>query len=91
MAAVGFNISGMPGPPFGPSYLITITSPVFTFPSPIPLLASYSESKTIADPLNIKPSFPVILATEPSLAIFPYNILMWPDSLIGFSTVFITS
>ena len=71
MADVGFNISGIPGPPFGPTYLITTTFPFFTFPSFIPLLASFSESNTIAFPVNIKPSFPVILATEPSEAIFP--------------------
>ena len=75
----------------GPSYLITTTSPFFTFPSPIPLFAANSESKTIAEPLKTNPSFPVILATEPSSAIFPYNILICPELLIGFSIVLTTS
>jgi hypothetical protein len=34
------------------------------------LFAANSESKTIAEPLKTKPSLPVILATEPSSAIF---------------------
>jgi len=33
MTDVGESISGMPGPPLGPSYLMTITVPLFTFPS----------------------------------------------------------
>ena len=52
IADVGFNISGIPGPPFGPSYLITITSPFFIDPLLIALLASISELKTLAEPLK---------------------------------------
>ena len=40
IALVGANISGIPGPPLGPSYLITITSPERTSPFKIPSDAS---------------------------------------------------
>ena len=67
MAAVGFSISGIPGPPLGPSYRITTTSPLFTFPSRMPSLAANSDhQRQLAEPLKTNPSFPVILATEPS-------------------------
>lgn len=35
-------------------------------------------------PEKYSPSLPVILATEPSGARLPYNICMWPVSLMGF-------
>ncbi len=76
IAAVGFNISGIPGPPFGPSYLMTTTLPWTTFPCLIPSLASNSELNTRALPRKRTPSFPVIFATEPSVARFPYKILI---------------
>ena len=34
------KLSGMPGPPFGPSYLITMTSPALIFLPRIALIAS---------------------------------------------------
>ena len=40
IAAVGFNISGIPDPTLGPSYRITPTTPFWTLPSPIPVLAA---------------------------------------------------
>ena len=48
MADVGLSISGIPGPPFGPQYLMTTTLPGFTSPLRTPLITSYSFSKTIA-------------------------------------------
>mmetsp|Transcript_721 Transcript_721/g.2356 ORF Transcript_721/g.2356 Transcript_721/m.2356 type:complete len:267 (-) Transcript_721:643-1443(-) len=42
-----------------------------------------SPSKQIAVPSNLRPSFPVIFATEPSGARSPYRIWMCPDFLIG--------
>lgn len=41
---------------------------------PIAALISSSQSNTAAFPLNISPSFPVILATQPPGAMFPYRI-----------------
>ena len=52
MLAVGASISCMPGPPRGPSYLITTTSPAFTLPSRIPAAADSSLSKITAGPRN---------------------------------------
>ena len=49
-ADVGDSISFIPGPPFGPSYLITITSPLFIFLPKIAFTASSSELKTLAGP-----------------------------------------
>ena len=83
IAEVGLSISGIPGPPFGPSYLITITSPLLIDLFFIALFASVSQLNTLAFPLKIKPSFPVILATEPSEAKFPYKIRICPEFLIG--------
>lgn len=42
-------------------------------------------------PEKYKPSFPVILATEPCGATFPYNIWMWAVFLMGFSIGLIIS
>ena len=56
----------MPGPPFGPSYLITTTSPGLIFFARIASTPSSSELNTLAFPSNEKPSFPVIFATAPS-------------------------
>ncbi len=80
----------MPGPPFGPSYLITTTSPFTISPFLIASLANFSESKTLAVPSKKVPSFPVIFATLPSLAKFPYKILIWPVFFIGSEIGFIT-
>ena len=50
MADVGFNISGIPGPPLGPSYLITTTSPFETSEFLIAERHSNSLLKTLAGP-----------------------------------------
>ena len=46
---------------------------------------SSSESYTLAKPLKYKPSLPVILATEPSVAMLPNRHCKWPVSLMGLS------
>ena len=71
IAEVGFNISDIPGPPFGPTYLITTTSPALTFPDEMPSITANSPLKTLAGPVNFSPSFPDILATLPCSAILP--------------------
>mmetsp|Transcript_16173 Transcript_16173/g.21412 ORF Transcript_16173/g.21412 Transcript_16173/m.21412 type:complete len:205 (-) Transcript_16173:1068-1682(-) len=82
---VGVSISGIPGPPFGPSYRIIITSPFLTSLFSTPRSMSSSRSKTRATPLNLNPSLPVIFATDPPGAREPYKILIWPESLIALS------
>ena len=75
IAEVGLSISLIPGPPFGPSYLITTTSPSLISFERIAFTPSSSELNTLALPSNEVPSFPVIFATAPSLAKLPYKIL----------------
>ena len=70
---------------------MTTTSPAFTLPFLIPSFALYSPSKTRAGPLKIKPSLPVILATEPPVAKFPFKIRIWPVAFMGLSIALITS
>ena len=85
MAEVGFNISGIPGAPTGPTFLITTTSPFFIFPELIPSIKDCSPSNTRAGPSNTSPSFPEIFATLPPVAKLPYNICKCPVALIGLS------
>ena len=72
-ADVGFNISGIPGPPFGPSLRITTTCPALISPLDKNSITSSSRSQTFASPSKRSPSFPVILAIAPSVAKLPYN------------------
>ena len=44
MADVGLSISDIPGPPFGPQYLMTTTFPGFTSPACTPVITSNSFS-----------------------------------------------
>nr|GMD00444.1 Uncharacterised protein [Ipomoea batatas] len=75
IALVGVSISGMPGPPLGPSPLMTTTFPCKLIgSSEIAVIMDSSPSKTRAGPRKNSPSFPVIFATEPSGARLPYNI-----------------
>ena len=74
IALVGPSISLIPGPPFGPSYLTTITCPFLILLLRIASIADSSELKTIAFPVKLSPSFPDIFATAPSGAKFPYKI-----------------
>ncbi|MNI61926.1 hypothetical protein D3C73_1172180 [compost metagenome] len=68
---VGLSISGIPGAPIGPSFLITTTSPGLILPEAIPATKSCSPSNTRAGPVNFSPSLPDIFATEPFSARFP--------------------
>ena len=92
IAEVGDNISLIPGPPFGPSYLITTTSPsTILFPN-IASIASSSESNTLAGPLwfSISSRTADFLTTAPSKAKFPFKTAIPPVSLYGFSIFLIT-
>ena len=93
MADVGLSISLIPGPPLGPSYLITTTSPSTIFPPFIALIASSSQSKTLAGPecLSISGTTALLFTTEPFGAIFPLRIARPPVSEYGLSIVRITS
>ena len=82
-AEVGDNISRMPGPPRGPSYRMTMTSPFTTVPSRMRRSASSSLSNTRARPIKRRPSFPLIFATAPPDARLPYNMTRCPFFLIG--------
>ena len=75
IADVGESISLIPGPPFGPSYLITTTSPATILSSIIACIASSSELKVLALPVNTNASLstPEILTTAPSGAKLPCN------------------
>ena len=80
--AVGASISLIPGPPLGPSYLITTTSPATIFPPLIASTASSSLLNTFAGPewtsisLSTAPSF----TTDPSGARFPLRTAIPPVS-----------
>ena len=70
-ADVGFSISGIPGAPTGPIFLMTATSPACKRPVSIPSMKCCSPLKTRAVPVNCSPSLPEILATEPPDARLP--------------------
>ena len=90
IADVGDSISLIPGPPFGPSYLITTTSPLTIFLERIASIASSSKSNTLAGPLwtNISSNTADFLTTAPSSAKFPLNTLIPPVELNG-SSIFL--
>ena len=64
---------------------MTITSPSTIWSFKMAWRASSSQAKVFALPLKVKPSFPVILATAPSLAKLPLNILRCESFFIGLS------
>ena len=66
-----------PGPPWGPKYrsIATVLSPFFIEPLSTALTNSSSELNARALPMKPNPSFPVILATAPPGARFPFSIL----------------
>mmetsp|Transcript_19711 Transcript_19711/g.53171 ORF Transcript_19711/g.53171 Transcript_19711/m.53171 type:complete len:217 (-) Transcript_19711:778-1428(-) len=70
---------------------MTMTEPFFTLPSSTALSMSSSQSKHSAVPSKLRPSLPVILATEPSGARLPKRIWRWPLSLMGLESGKITS
>ena len=90
---VGVSISLIPGPPLGPSYLITITSPFCTTCPMIAFVASSSESKTLAGPswTNISGATAALLTTAPSGARLPNNILNPPVAEYACNAGIITS
>ena len=93
IADVGLSISLIPGPPLGPSYLITTTSPATIFPPLIAAIASSSLSNTLAGPscTIISSTTAERLTTLPSGARFPERTARPPVLLYGLSTVRITS
>mmetsp|Transcript_43205 Transcript_43205/g.92018 ORF Transcript_43205/g.92018 Transcript_43205/m.92018 type:complete len:209 (-) Transcript_43205:1238-1864(-) len=89
---VGLSISFIPGPPFGPSYLIASTHPLSEAWSFLTAsIMSSSASKHRAGPTKRVPSFPVIFPTAPSGARLPWRMAMCPVALTGFSNVPMTS
>ena len=82
-AAVVESISLIPGPPFGPSYLITITSPSLYPFSETHLKASSSQSKHLAIPSKKVFSIPATLTMAPSGARLPFKPTTPPVGLRG--------
>jgi len=93
IADVGLSISLIPGPPFGPSYLITTTSPGTILPPLIAAMASSSQSNTLAGPscTIIDSATAERFTTEPSGARFPLSTARPPVLLYGLSVGLITS
>ena len=93
IAEVGLSISLIPGPPLGPSYLITTTSPGTILPPLISSIASSSDSKTLAGPscTIISSTTAERLTTLPSGARFPLSTASPPVLLYGLLTGLITS
>ena len=93
IAEVGFSISLIPGPPFGPSYLITTTSPGTILPPLIAATASSSDSNTLAGPscTIISSTTAERFTTLPSGAILPLSTASPPVLLNGLLTGLITS
>src|SRR5579875_781044 len=91
IAAVTPNISRIPGPPRGPSYRMTTTSPATILRSSIARIASSSRSKTRAGPRWCSRSWPAILTTAPSGASIPRRMTRPPVGLKGRSAVAITT
>ncbi|ANB15841.1 hypothetical protein AWJ20_3485 [Sugiyamaella lignohabitans] len=85
-ALEGLSISGIPGPPFGPSYLMTTTvlTPFLISPFSSAAIKSSSSSNTRAVPWKKVPSLPVILPTDPPGASEPRRICKCPLGLRGF-------
>ena len=71
----------MPGPPLGPSYVMTTTSPAIILSPKIAVTASSCDSKTRARPLNFKilSSTPAVLTIQPLRAIFPKSTASPPS------------
>ena len=74
MADVGANISLIPGPPTGPSFLITTTSPALISFLSMDSKQDSSLSKILAGPDKTGFLTPLIFATLPSIARFPFSI-----------------
>ena len=83
----------MPGPPLGPSYLITTTSPDLTLPASIPSQASSWLSKIIAGPEWVSICFatPALFTTEPFGARLPWRMARPPVFEYALSRVWMHS
>ena len=81
----------MPGPPFGPSFLITTTCPFSISPLKSASNASCSLSNTFAGPEKLLTSIPAVLTTEPFGDKLPFKTAMPPSLDIGLSGKLITS
>ena len=85
IAAVTWSISRMPGPPAGPSYRITITSPGRIVRCLTAVKQSSSLSNTRAGPRWRSRSWPASLTTQPPGARFPRRTASPPVGLSGCS------
>src|SRR3989344_4759250 len=83
MAEVTASISRIPGPPFGPSFLITIVSPETTEPASIAANADSSSSNTFAGPRCCSFLMPFIFATPPPGARLPCMTTIGPRFITG--------
>src|SRR5690606_2356598 len=83
IAPVIASISRMPGPPFGPSYRITTTSPAVIVPSSSASIAARSPSNTRAVPVITVVSNPALFTTAPSGASEPDRMVIPPVGCIG--------
>ena len=75
----------MPGPPFGPSFLITTTSPLLILLLNKASIASCSLSKTFAGPENSFTSMPAVFTTDPFGESVPFKIAIPHSFEIGLS------
>ena len=85
IAAVICSISLIPGPPLGPSFRITTTSPFEILLLNKASKASCSESKTFAGPEKVLISIPAVFTTDPFGLNEPLRIAMPPSFDIGLS------
>ena len=83
MAEVGANISCMPGPPRGPSYTITTTSPGLIRLARMASHAISCDWNTRAGPSKrrMDASTPAVFTMQPSLAKLPYRMAKPPSLL----------
>ena len=93
MVAVGESISLIPGPPLGPSYLMTTTSPGDIVPSRIAFMPASSESNTLAVPSKriIFLLTADCFTTAPWGARLPLSMAIPPSLWCAFSRGLITS
>src|SRR4030095_14979630 len=83
MAPGTARISREPGPPLGPSFRLTSTSPLPTRPPVTAAKQSSSESNTLALPRKVRLSLPGIFTTEPAGARLPRSTARPPSAAIG--------
>ena len=82
-AAVSASISRIPGPPFGPSYRMTTTSPALICFAFTAAKASSSLLNTLAGPRCWSFFTPAVFTTQPSGARLPFRMARVPVGLIG--------